>query len=326
LVKIDKILLGSFPLLLAPMEDVTDTAFRSLCKENGADVVCSEFIAANGIIRDVKKSLFKITFNEAERPYGVQIFGEDIPVLIEAAQIVQSYKPDFIDLNFGCPAKKVVNKGGGAALLNDIPKMIQIAEAVVNNVNIPVTVKTRIGWDEKNKNIVEIAEKLQDVGIKALAIHGRTRAQLYTGEADWTQIGEVKNNPRMYIPIFGNGDINSPQKALEYKNRYGVDGLMIGRASIGNPWIFKEIKSYLETGQIIPEPDIDERVNICIKYLQRAMALYGNITGLLRTRRHYSNFFRGIPNFKPYRLQLVTSDSEEKVILLLNEIKDKFRS
>ena len=308
------------------MEDVTDSAFRSLCKENGADVLYSEFISADGIIRNARKSLFKITFNEIERPYGVQIVGTDIPALVEAAQIVESYKPDFIDLNFGCPVKKVVNKGGGAALLNDTPKMVQIAEAVVNNVNIPVTVKTRIGWDDKNKNIVDVAERLQDVGIKALAIHGRTKAQMYTGEADWTLIGEVKDNPRMIIPIFGNGDINSPEKALEYKNKFCVDGIMIGRASIGNPWIFKQVKSYLETGQILPDPGIDDRVNVCINYLRRAIALNGSITGLLRTRRHYSNFFRGIPNFKPYRLQLVTSDSEEKVILLLNEIKDKFRS
>ena len=306
------------------MEDITDTSFRSICKENGADVLYSEFIAADGIIRDVKKSLLKITFDESERPYGVQIFGKDIPVLTEAAQIVATYKPDFIDLNFGCPVRKVVSKGGGAALLNDTPKMVQIAEAVVRSVSLPVTVKTRIGWDNNNKNIVDVAERLQDAGIKALAIHGRTKAQMYTGEADWTLIGEVKNNPRMLIPIFGNGDVNSPQKALEYKNRYGVDGLMIGRASIGNPWLFNQIKTYLETGQLIPEPDLDEKVKTCIKYLKSSIALNGNITGLLRTRRHYSNFFKGIPNFKPYRLELVTSDTEEKIIAVLYDILEKF--
>ena len=306
------------------MEDVTDSAFRSLCKENGADVLYSEFIASDGIIRDVKKSLSKISFNESERPYGVQIFGKDISTLVEAAQIVQSYNPDFIDLNFGCPVKKVVNKGGGAALLNDTAKMVKIAEAVVRNVNLPVTVKTRIGWDNSKKNIVEIAEKLQDAGIKAIAIHGRTKAQMYTGDADWTLIGEVKNNPRMHIPVFGNGDINSPQKALEYKNKYGVDGIMIGRASIGNPWIFNRIKAYLETGQVLPEPDISEKVDACITYLRNSIALNGRVTGILKMRRHYSNFFKAIPNFKPFRLELVTSDSEEEIILKLNEIKVKF--
>ena len=307
------------------MEDITDTAFRTLCKEKGADVLYSEFIAADGIIRDARKSLFKFTFKESERPYGIQIFGQEENALSEAAKIVEAYKPDFIDINFGCPAKKVVCKGGGAALLNDIPKMIKITEAVVKSVSLPVTVKTRIGWDDKNKNIVEIAEMLQDVGIKALAIHGRTRAQMYTGEADWTLIGEVKNNPRMQIPIFGNGDVNTPERALEYKNRYGVDGLMIGRASIGNPWIFQQIKAFLETGQIIEEPNIDDRVDVCINYLQRAIALNGNITGLLRTRRHYSNFFKGIPNFKPYRQELVVLDTVEKIIDKLNEVREVFK-
>jgi len=311
-------------MLLAPMEDVTDSAFRSLCKENGADVLYSEFISSDAIIRDVKKSLFKITFTEAERPYGVQIFGKDVDTLVEAAQIVQTYNPDFIDLNFGCPVRKVVNKGGGAALLNDTARMVKIAEAVVKNVSIPVTVKTRIGWDNNNKNIVEVAEKLQDAGIKAIAIHGRTKAQMYAGDADWTLIGEVKNNPRMHIPVFGNGDINSPEKASEYRNKYGVDGIMIGRATIGNPWIFNKIKTYLETGQIIPEPDLSEKVEACIKYLRSSIALNGSITGILKTRRHYSNFFKAIPNFKPFRFELVTSASEEEIISKLNEIRDKF--
>lgn len=324
LVKIDKILLGNFPLLLAPMEDVTDSVFRSICKEQGADVLFSEFISADGLVHDAYKSMYKINFKESERPYGVQIFGQTIPSLIEAAQIVESFKPDFIDLNFGCPVKKVVRRGGGAALLNDVPKMLQFTEAVIKSVSLPVTVKTRLGWDSKNQNIVEVAERLQDVGIKAISIHGRTKAQMYTGEADWTLIGEVKNNPRMNIPIFGNGDINSPEKALDYKNRYGVDGIMIGRASFGNPWIFKRVKHYITTGQLLPDPSISEKVKTCITYLQNSIALNGNVTGIHKMRRHYSEFFKAIPNFKPHRLELVTADSEEKIINKLREIEEVF--
>ena len=306
------------------MEGVTDSVFRSICKEQGADVLYSEFISADGLIHDAHKSTYKIKFEEVERPYGVQIFGQTIPSLIEAAQIVESFKPDFIDLNFGCPVKKVVRRGGGAALLNDIPKMIQFTEAVVKSVSLPVTVKTRLGWDSKSQNIVEVAEKLQDVGIKAISIHGRTKAQMYTGEADWTLIGEVKNNPRMTIPIFGNGDINSPEKALDYKNRYGVDGIMIGRASFGNPWIFKRVKHYITTGQLLPDPSISEKVKMCITFLQNSIALNGHVTGIHKMRRHYSEFFKAIPNFKPHRIELVTSDSEEKIINKLREIEELF--
>lgn len=324
LVKIDKILLGDFPLLLAPMEDVTDSAFRSICKEQGADVLYSEFISADGLIRDAQKSMYKINFDESERPFGVQIFGQTIPSLIEAAQIVETYKPDFIDLNFGCPVKKVVRRGGGAALLNDVPKMLQFTEAVVKSVSLPVTVKTRLGWDSKNLNIVEVAERLQDVGIKAISIHGRTKAQMYTGEADWTLIGEVKNNPRMNIPVFGNGDINSPEKALDYKNKYGVDGIMIGRASFGNPWIFRSVKHYIATGLLLPDPSISEKVKMCITFLQNSIALNGHVTGIHKMRRHYGEFFKAIPNFKPHRIELVTADSDEKIINKLKEIETLF--
>lgn len=318
--KIGKISLGDFPLLLAPMEDVTDKAFRELCKEQGADVVYSEFISADGLIRDARKSVVKLTFSEFERPIGIQLFGKDIPALCEAARIAESYKPDFIDLNFGCPVKKVVAKGGGAALLNNIPLMISIAEAVSHSVSIPVTAKTRLGWDEKNKPIVDIAERLQDAGIKALTIHGRTKAQLYSGTADWTLIGEVKNNTRMHIPVFGNGDVNSPQKAFEYKNRFGVDGIMIGRAAIGYPWIFRQVKSFLENGTVAPDPSLNDKISTCIKLLRGAIALGGPKTGLLKIRRHYSSVFRALPDFKPFRIRLLTANTEEEVIEVLKSI------
>ncbi len=320
MVKIGKISFGGFPLLLAPMEDVTDKAFRELCKEQGADVVYSEFISADGLIRDARKSVVKLTFSDMERPIGIQLFGKDIPALCEAARIAESYKPDFIDLNFGCPVKKVVAKGGGAALLNNIPLMISIAEAVSCSVNIPVTAKTRLGWDEKNKPIVDIAERLQDAGIKALTIHGRTKAQLYSGTADWTLMGEVKNNPRMLIPVFGNGDINTPLKALEYKNRYGIDGIMIGRAAIGNPWIFNQVKTFIKNGTETHEPTLNDKINVCIKLLRGAIELSGPKTGLLKIRRHYSSVFRALPDFKPFRLRLLTANTEEEVIEVLKSI------
>lgn len=320
MVKIGKISFGGFPLLLAPMEDVTDKAFRALCKEQGADVVYSEFISADGLIRDARKSVVKLTFSDMERPIGIQLFGKDIPALCEAARIAESYKPDFIDLNFGCPVKKVVAKGGGAALLNNIPLMISIAEAVSCSVNIPVTAKTRLGWDEKNKPIVDIAECIQDAGIKALTIHGRTKAQLYSGTADWTLMGEVKNNPRMLIPVFGNGDINTPLKALEYKNRYGVDGIMIGRAAIGNPWIFNQVKTFIKNGTETPQPTLNDKINACIKLLRGAIELSGPKTGLLKIRRHYSSVFRALPDFKPFRIRLLTANTEEEVIEVLKSI------
>lgn len=315
---------SNFPLLLAPMEDITDSPFRTLCKIHGADILCSEFIASDGLIRMVGKSLDKIRFLPEERPYGVQIFGNNPDVMAEAAQIVASYKPDFIDMNFGCPVKKVVTKGGGAALLNEIPRMLAIAKAVVQSVNLPVTAKTRLGWDAKSVVIETLAEQLQDTGIKALSIHARTKAQLYAGIADWSAIGAVKNNPRIHIPIFGNGDIDSPQKAAAYKNTYGVDGIMIGRASIGNPWLFNHVKHYLATGQLLPEPSLNERIDACIRLVHLASQNPDGPHNLLKLRRHYSGFFKSLPNFKPYRLKLVTSTDVIEITDVLSEIRHQY--
>jgi len=306
------------------MEDITDHAFRSLCKEHGADVVFSEFIAAEGIIRNVQKSLSKVYFTQTERPYGIQVFGNNAESLSEAVKIISSFKPDIIDLNFGCPVKKIVNKGGGAALLNNMPLMLKITESVVKSTSIPVTVKTRLGWDDKSKNIVDLAERLQDAGIKALSIHARTKVQMYGGEADWQLIGEVKNNTRMHIPVFGNGDINSAEKALSYKNRYGVDGIMIGRAALGNPWIFNQVKYFIEKNIQLKEPGLAEKIEICKEFINRSVALNGTKSGLLKIRRHYSGFFSAIPHFKPYRIRLVTSESIDEIKDVLDEIKYVF--
>ncbi len=322
--KIRDIDLGDFPLLLAPMEDVSDPPFRVLCKEQGADMMYTEFIAVEGLIRDAFKSTQKLDFAEAERPLGIQIFGAELDSMIRATEIINEIKPDVLDINFGCPVKKVTCKMMGAGILRDIPMMIRLAETVVKASKIPVTVKTRLGWSEEDKPIVQVAEMLQDVGVEALSIHGRTRKQMYKGEADWTLIGEIKNNPRMHIPIFGNGDINTPQKAVEYKNRYGVDGIMIGRASIGNPWIFREIKHYHRTGELLPPPSIEERVTTAKRLLQMAMDWKGERLGILETRRHYSNYFRGLRDIKEYRRRLVTEDDKENLFAILDEIHEVY--
>lgn len=322
MVKIGPIELPAFPLLLAPMEDVSDPPFRAVCKEQGADLMYTEFISSEGLIRDAIKSRVKLDIFDYERPIGIQIFGGDEEAMGLAARIVDATQPDLIDINYGCPVKKVVCKGAGAGILKDIPQMIKLTKAVVAATNLPVTVKTRLGWDEDSKNIEEVAERLQDVGIKALSIHGRTRVQMYKGEADWTLIGKVKNNPRIQIPIFGNGDIDTPQKALEYKNRYGVDGVMIGRAAIGYPWIFREIKHYLATGETLPAPAIDERIEVCRRHLQHSVSWKGEKLGLLEMRRHYASYLKGLPNVKEYRMRLVNADQLSQVTEILDDLKE----
>ncbi len=320
MVKIGNIELGEFPLLLAPMEDVSDPPFRYVCKQNGADLMYTEFISSEGLIRDAIKSRHKLDIFDYERPIGIQIFGGDEEAMALATQIVDATQPDLVDINFGCPVKKVVCKGAGAAVLKDIDLMVRLTEAVVRSTKLPVTVKTRLGWDDTTKNIEEVAERLQDVGVKALSIHGRTRAQLYKGEADWSLIAAVKNNQRMRIPVFGNGDIDTPQKALEYKNRYGVDGIMIGRASIGNPWVFNEIKHFLKTGEHLPKPTINDRVNVCRIHLQKSCEWKGEKTGIFEMRRHYAQYFQGFNHFKPYRTRLVSADNLLELHQILDEV------
>lgn len=309
MVKIGKIELPEFPLLLAPMEDVSDPPFRAVCKEQGADLMYTEFISSEGLIRDAIKSRQKLDIFDYERPIGIQIFGGDEEAMEMAARIVDATQPDLIDINYGCPVKKVVCKGAGAGILKDVPKMIKLTDAVVRSTSLPVTVKTRLGWDAETKNIEEVAERLQDIGIQALSIHGRTRVQMYKGEADWRLIAKVKENPRIKIPIFGNGDIDTPQKALEYKNRYGVDGVMIGRAAIGYPWIFREIKHFVKTGEILPPPTLEERIDICRRHLLRSVEWKGEKLGILEMRRHYASYLKGLPHVKEYRTKLVNSDS-----------------
>jgi nifR3 family TIM-barrel protein len=321
--KIKDINLGKFPLLLAPMEDVSDPPFRKLCKEFGADVVYTEFISSEGLIRNAQKSAQKLDIYESERPVGIQIFGHNIDSMLQTIEIVEASKPDFIDINFGCPVKKVVNKGAGAAFLKDIPKMVKVTEAIVKHTQLPVTVKTRLGWDADSIVIEEVAERLQDVGIAALAIHGRTRAQLYKGDADWKPIAAVKNNPHIHIPIFGNGDVNTPQRAKIMRDDYGLDGAMIGRASIGNPWFFKEVKHFLKTGKVLPKPSIYERARVAKKHLETATQWNGDIIGLLETRRHYAGYFKGIPDFKLFRMKLVTASTKEEVFLILEDIVNR---
>ncbi len=320
MVKIGNIELPDFSLLLAPMEDVSDPPFRALCKMHGADLMYTEFISSEGLIRDAHKSKMKLDIFDQERPVGIQIFGGDIEAMGEAAEIVEAANPDLIDINFGCPVKKVVCKGGGAAILQDIPKMIRLTERIVKSTKLPVTVKTRLGWDEKTKFIVDVAERLQDVGIQALSIHGRTRVQLYKGEADWTLIGEVKNNPRMKIPIFGNGDIDSPEKAKLYKERYGVDGIMIGRASIGNPWVFNQMKHYLKTGEHLPDATIEQRVEAAKFHLDASIRWKGEKLGIVEMRRHYTNYFKGYPGIKDYRQKLVTIENSKELESVMDEI------
>ena len=321
MVKIGNIQLPEFPLLLAPMEDVSDPPFRAVCKDNGADLMYTEFISSEGLIRDAIKSRKKLDIFEYERPVGIQIFGGDEESLAMAARIVEVTNPDLLDINFGCPVKKVALKGAGAGVLKDIDLMVRLTSAVVKSTSLPVTVKTRLGWDDNTKNIEEVAERLQDVGIKALAIHGRTRTQMYKGEADWTLIGKVKNNPRIHIPIFGNGDIDSPEKAVEYKNRYGVDGIMIGRAAIGYPWIFNEIKHFVKTGTHLPSPTIQDRVAVARKHLYKSVEWKNPVVGINEMRRHYTNYVKGLPNIKEYRGKLVTLKTVEEIDEVLNEIE-----
>ncbi|GLR16076.1 tRNA-dihydrouridine synthase [Portibacter lacus] len=324
LVKIGKTELGEFPLLLAPMEDVSDPPFRALCKQQGCDMMYTEFISVEGLIRDATKSVQKLDIYDDERPIGIQIFGAELDSMARAAAIVEEAEPELLDINFGCPVKKVTCKMAGAGILQDIDKMVKLTDHIVKSTNLPVTVKTRLGWDDNTKFIEEVAERLQDVGIKALSIHGRTRKQMYKGEADWSLIGKIKENPRVHIPIFGNGDIDSGPKALEYKNRYGVDGIMIGRASIGNPWIFREIKHYFKTGEELAPPTIDERVDAAKQHLKKSLEWKGEVLGILEMRRHYTNYFRGYPHIKPFRAVLVTSHDINELEDTLETIRERY--
>lgn len=320
MIKIGPVKLGEFPLLLAPMEDVSDPPFRKLCKANGADMVYTEFISADGLIYEAKKTFQKLEIFDYERPVGIQYFGGQLENMIGAANIIEAKNPDVIDINFGCPVAKVACRMAGAGLLRDIDKMVELTAAIVKTTSRPVTVKTRLGWDDSTINILEVAERLQDVGIQALSIHARTRAQMYKGEANWEWIAKVKNNPRMHIPIFGNGDVDSPQKALEYRNRYGPDGIMIGRASIGYPWIFREIKHYFATGQLLAPPTIEERVAAARQHLTDSLAWKGIKLGVLEMRRHYAPYFKGLPDIKPFRARLVTEMEPATLFAILDEI------
>ncbi|MCC6601200.1 MAG: tRNA dihydrouridine synthase DusB [Crocinitomicaceae bacterium] len=324
MIKIGNIELPDFPLLLAPMEDVSDPPFRMVCKENGADLMYTEFISSEGLIRDAAKSRMKLDIFEYERPIGVQIFGSEIDTMVKCAEIIERTNPDLLDINYGCPVMKVTCKGAGAGILKDIPKMVRMTEEVVKATKLPVTVKTRLGWDDQTKNIVDVAERLQDIGIQALTIHGRTRVQMYKGEADWTLIAKVKENSRLHIPVFGNGDINSPEKALEYKNRYGVDGIMIGRASIGYPWIFNRIKHFFKTGERLAPPTIQQRTETCRKHFEFSLKWKGEKLGVLEMRRHYTNYFKGLPNFKDDRMALVTMMEPEAISNKLKEIAVRY--
>ena len=324
MVKIGSLELGDFPLLLAPMEDVSDPPFRYVCKQQGADLMYTEFISSEGLIRDARKSVRKLDIFEYERPIGIQIFGSEISSMREAAIIAENANPALIDINYGCPVKAVACRGAGAALLQDVPKMVAMTETIVKAVKLPVTVKTRLGWDENTKNVAEVAERLQDIGISALTIHGRTRAQLYKGPADWTIIGEIKKNPRVTIPVFGNGDVDSAEKAQELKNRYGVDGLMIGRASIGYPWIFNEVKHYLKTGNFLPAPTFLQRMDVCRAHLNKSVEWKGPVVGILEMRRHYANYFKGLDHFKDFRMQLVTAPDIAAVIAILDEVHQHY--
>lgn len=324
MVKIGDIELSDFPLLLAPMEDVSDPPFRALCKELGADVVYTEFISSEGLIRDAAKSVQKLDIYEKERPVGIQIFGANLDSMLRSVEIVEASNPDIIDINFGCPVKKVVSKGAGAGILKDIPLMVKLTEAMAKHTHLPITVKTRLGWDDASIKIVEVAERLQDAGAKAISIHGRTRAQMYKGDANWHPIAEVKNNQRMQIPIFGNGDVDSPEKAKLMRDEFGLDGAMIGRASIGNPWFFNEVKHFFETGTYAAAPSIEDRVAVARRHLEMAIDWKGEIQGVLETRRHYTNYFKGIPNFKPLRTRMVTSNDSVGVFEVFDEIIEHF--
>ena len=322
--KIGNITLPDFPLLLAPMEDVSDPPFRAVCKTHGADLMFSEFISSEGLIRDAIKSRQKLDIFEEERPVGIQIFGGDEEAMALSARIVETVNPDLLDINFGCPVKKVVSKGAGAAVLKDIDLMVRLTRAVVRSTSLPVTVKTRLGWDHDNINIIEVAERMQDVGVQAISIHGRTRSQLYKGEADWSWIARVKENPRLHIPVFGNGDIDSPEKAMLYRNRYGVDGIMIGRAAIGYPWIFREIKAYMHDGTLLPPATIDERIEVIVAHLKGSVTWKGLVPGINEMRRHYANYLKGLPNIREFRQQLVTVKTVEEVEGILEDLRNKY--
>ena len=324
MIRIGNIELGEFPLLLAPMEDVSDPPFRAVCKDNGADLMYTEFISSEGLIRDAAKSVHKLDIFDYERPVGIQIFGSDINSMRESAIISTRVNPDLIDINYGCPVKNVACKGAGAALLRDIPKMVQMTSEIVKATHLPVTVKTRLGWDDATKNVGEVAERLQDIGIQALTVHGRTRVQMYKGNADWSLIREIKNNPRIHIPIFGNGDVDSPEKAVAMRNTYGVDGIMIGRASIGYPWIFNEIKHFMKTGKYLSKPSIEERVAVCRKHLDFSIRWKGNVLGVIEMRRHYANYFKGLDHFKDFRMRLVTENTIAFIYAILEEVAEHY--
>jgi tRNA-dihydrouridine synthase B len=321
---IGNIILREKPLFLAPMEDITDPSFRLVCKQFGADFMYTEFISSEGLIRDGAKSVKKLAIYDFERPMGIQLYGHLIDAMVEAAQIAQAAGPELIDINFGCPVKKIANRGAGAGMLRNIPLMLEMTEAIVRAVNLPVTVKTRLGWDDSDKNIVEVSEMLQDVGIKAITIHGRTRGQFYKGTADWTLIGEVKNNPRMNIPVIGNGDIDGPEKARECFERYGVDGIMIGRATVGRPWIFRDIRHYLDTGEILPEPTVSEKVDLALVHLGKSLDYKSGNRGVFEMRRHLSNYFKGLSHFRETRLKLLTTTDTDEIRNLLEEIREKW--
>lgn len=325
-VKIGKIDLGEKPVFLAPMEDITDPSFRYICKSFGTDMMYTEFISSDGLIRDGKKSVQKLDIYDYERPVGIQIYGHLIDSMVEAAQLVEKAQPDLIDINFGCPVKKIARRGAGSGMMNDVPKMVEMTRQIVNAVNLPVTVKTRLGYDDNNKNIVEIAERLQDVGIQAITIHGRTRPQMYKGEADWTLIGEVKNNQRMHIPVIGNGDIDSPEKAKQAFNKFGVDAIMIGRASVGRPWIFKQVKHYLKTNELLPEPTLKEKLELARLHFTRSFDYKGEGRGVFEMRRHFATYFKGLNNFKPIRLRLLTATDRDEILSILDEIGEIYKN
>ena len=324
MVKIGKIEFDDFPLLLAPMEDVSDPPFRALCKENGADIVYTEFISSEGLIRDAAKSTQKLDIYQKERPVGIQIFGSNLESMLKSIEIVEKTKPDIIDINYGCPVKKVVCKGAGAGILKDIPLMVKLTKEIVRKSKIPVTVKTRLGWDESSIKIVEVAERLQDIGIAAISIHGRTRSQMYKGRADWSIISDVKNNPRMKIPVFGNGDVDSPEAALKMKNTFGLDGAMIGRASIGNPWIFNQIKHFFKCGEKLEEPKIIDKINLVQRHFEMSVKWKGPNLAVYETRKHYGRYFKGIEKIKKLKIKLITSNTVEEVIETLQGLRENF--
>ncbi|MDT8402125.1 MAG: tRNA dihydrouridine synthase DusB [Bacteroidales bacterium] len=324
--KIGDTYLGDRPLFLAPMEDITDPSFRSICKHYGADMVYTEFVSSDGLIRDGFKSVRKLNINDSERPIGIQIYGHIIESMVEAARIAESAGPELIDINFGCPVKKIASRGAGSGMMRNLPLMVEMTGAIVKAVKLPVTVKTRLGWDEENKNIPEIAERLQDAGIAAITIHGRTRSQMYRGDADWRLIGEVKNNPRITIPVIGNGDINSPERAEYVFRHYGVDAIMIGRATVGNPWIFRDIKHYLDTGELLPEPGLDEKVDLAMLHLEKSLEHKEGNRAIYEMRRHLSNYFKGLPHFKETRLRLLTTLDVEEIFSLLEYIRSNWKN